>query len=123
MITGVIENNRPYVVVTIAGSASVQQVVALIDTGFTGELKVPPEKISELGLKITHVEKVTLADGASVDMQCSVAIVALESGAVSPANVLVSSGEILIGVGLLKKFGYKLTIDFPNNRLELIKVV
>lgn len=96
----------------------VQEIIALVDTGFTGELKLSPEKILELGLQITHAEPVTLADENTVSMPASLAVVSMEDLR-SVVNVLISRGIPVIGVGLLKRFGYTLNIDFRYNNLIL----
>lgn len=84
-----------------------QEIVALVDTGFTGELKISPEKVSELGLRITHTQPISLADESKVNMPASLALV-LMKGVVNIVSVLISKGRPIIGVGLLKRFGYTL---------------
>lgn len=118
MIRGIIHRNRPLISLIVGWKLGVQNMVALVDTGFTGELKVPPEKVSELGLKITHAEPVTLADEKTVAMQASLALVSMES-IVNVVNVLVSPGTPIIGVGLLRRFGYALNMEVKYNSLIL----
>ncbi len=38
MIRGLVHNNRPLVSLVVAWKLGVQEIVALVDTGFTGEL-------------------------------------------------------------------------------------
>ena len=117
-IRGVIHENQPLVSLIIGWRLGVQEIVALVDTGFTGELKVPPDKAVELGLEITHAESVALADEKTVPMGASLAVVSME-GTAKVVNVLVGKGVAIIGVGLLQRFGYTLTIDFKQNTLLL----
>ncbi|RJQ35005.1 hypothetical protein C4568_01625 [Candidatus Parcubacteria bacterium] len=98
---------------------AVQQVVALVDTGFTGELKISEQHMQELGLKQTHVETVSLADDSNVEMPASIAYVAMDN-VVNLVNVLVAPGGVIVGAGLMRKFGHTLTINFPLNSMTLI---
>ena len=106
---------------TIAWTQGVQDHISLIDTGFTGELKMSEEKAKEIGLKVTHTQPVTLADSSIRVMSASIALVSLE-GVTNLVNVLISPGDTIIGVGLLKKFQYLLNIDFKFNQLSLQKL-
>ena len=122
MIRGTIHNNRPFISLIAGWRLGVQETVALVDTGFTGELKISPEKALELGLQIPHAEPVTLADEKTVYMQASLALVSME-GVRNVVNVLVSKGTTIIGVGLLRRFGYALNMDVKYNSLLLQKSV
>lgn len=122
MIRGTIHNNRPFISLIVGWRFGVQETVALVDTGFTGELKISPEKALELGLQITHAEPVTLADEKTVYMRASLAVVSME-GIRNVVNVLVSQGTPIIGVGLLRRFGYALNMDVKYNSLILQKSV
>ena len=118
MIKGIVHNNRPLIPVIVGWTLGVQELIALVDTGFTGELKVSPDTATELGLEITHAEPVSLGNDQVVNMSASLALVSME-GTKNVVNVLISQGKPIIGVSLLRKFGYTLTIDFKFNALEL----
>ena len=120
MIRGVVHNNRPLIPLIMGWKFNVQEIVALVDTGFTGELKISLEKATELGLEITHTERVKLADEKITDMQCSLALVSME-GMTNTVTVLIAPGEPIIGVSLMKRFKYMLNIDFRYNSLFLQK--
>jgi clan AA aspartic protease len=120
MIRGVVYNNRPLISLIIGWKFGVQETVALVDTGFTGELKISPEKALELGLQTTHAQPVTLANENTVYMEASLALVSME-GITNVVNVLISKGIPIIGVGLLRRFGYALTLDVRYNSLILQK--
>ena len=79
MIKGIVHNNRPLISLIVGWKLGVQEIVALVDTGFTGELKLSPEKATELGLQTTHTETVMLADEKTVNMQASLAFYLLFS--------------------------------------------
>lgn len=120
MIKGVVHNNRPLISLIVGWTLGVQEIITLVDTGFTGELKVSPTLASQLGLQTTHTQPVTLADEKTVDMQASLALVSME-GVTNVISVLVAQGMPIIGVGLLRRFGYVLNIDFKYDSLILQK--
>lgn len=120
MIKGIIHNNRPLISLVVGWERGVQEIVALVDTGFTGELKISPEKALELGLQTTHAEPVTLADENTIYMQASLALVAME-GVANVVNVLIAKGMPIIGIGLLRRYGYALNMDVKYNSLILQK--
>jgi len=121
MISGVLgKANRPLIPLVVGWNRGVQEVIALIDTGFSGELKIPLKMVEELGLEITHAEEVLLANGEHTYMHASLAFVAME-GETKEVNVLISEGPAVIGGGLLKLFGHKLTIDYKRESVALEK--
>lgn len=121
MIQGFFNNNRPAIFIVVASSkGGVQEIPVLVDTGFTGELKIGPNKALELGLKISHTEPITMGDGRTSGMGASLARVSME-GIANTANVLIGEGKDVIGVGLLKGFGYTLNADFKYNNFYLKK--
>lgn len=119
MIRGILHNNQPIVSVIVGSPLGVKELVALIDTGFSGKLKLSPKEALELGLVVTHTEPITLANEQSVTMRASIAEVALENTR-STVNVIIDTGMALIGMGLLERFGYNnLNFDFDGNILTL----
>lgn len=118
MIRGSIIKNRPLMGLTVAWKERSQNLVVLVDTGFTGELKLSEETAQELGLQITHTQQVQLGDGKDVSMASSLALVDLE-GVSTVVSVLVSPGDTMVGVGLFKKFQYVMHLDFKFNTLLL----
>ncbi len=120
MIHGGIYNNRPLISLSVGWKLKAQEVTALIDTGFTGELKISKKEATELGVETTHTELVTLADESTVGMSAGLAQVSMEDTQ-KTIEVLISNGMPIIGVGLLKKFGYILNINFPANIVSLKK--
>lgn len=65
MITGQITSAREAVIsVVVSGPAGQESTVdAVLDTGFTNEITLPPEVISELGLEFIDEAGYLLADG------------------------------------------------------------
>lgn len=121
MIQGILrEDGRPAIPLIIGWSLGVQEIVAIVDTGSNGEIKVPPKMVNELGLVITHVQGVLLANETMAEAPAALAFVVME-GVTEEVNVLVTQGMPVIGAGLLKRFGFKLTIDFKGNTVLLEK--
>lgn len=122
MIEGVIRKSdgRPVIPLTVGWHLGVQDIVALVDTGFGGELKIPPEMVSELGLSVTHTKTVLLANETGVNMPAALAFVSME-GTMNEVDVLICEGTAVVGVKLLKRFGYSLTVDFKNSSVSLEK--
>ena len=68
MIQGVVNAAYEAVIpLTVQGSAGqTHDIEAVIDTGFTGFLTVPPALVTELGLPLEGTSQATLADGSEV---------------------------------------------------------
>lgn len=68
MIEGVVNATRePVITLAVQGpSGRAREIEAVIDTGFTGFLTLPPGLISELGLPFVAGNRATLADGSEV---------------------------------------------------------
>jgi clan AA aspartic protease len=91
---------------------------AVIDTGFNGDLILPPEAISELGLKLQGYQKAVLGDGTTSQFQVYAATV-IWDGSRKLVEVNAATSGVLIGMGLLE--GYKLEIDTtPNGVVTII---
>jgi len=120
MVKGIVRKNRPLINLVVGWGIKTKEVVALVDTGFTGELKLSPKEVFDLGLEMTHMESVALANEKTVNMFAGLTSVSME-GIKNEINVLVSDGIPTIGVGLLKRFGYNLNIDFKKDLLVLQK--
>lgn len=121
MIQGVIrKDSRPAISLFVGWDLGVRDIIAIVDTGFSGELKVPPRMIEELGLNITHAQPVLLATEEITQVPAALAFVAMD-GTTEEVDVLITEGMPVVGVGLLKRFGFKLTIDFKDNTVLLEK--
>jgi len=121
MIQGILrKDNRPAVPLSIGWTLGIQNIVAIVDTGFSGEIKVPPDVANELGLTQTHVQAVLLANEETAEVPASLAFVSIE-GKREEVGVLVTKGMPVLGVGLLSRLGFKLTIDFKVRTVILDK--
>jgi len=46
----------------------IEQIEAVVDTGFTGDLTLPPSLVRELGLEEVSTNEITLADGSTTEV-------------------------------------------------------
>ncbi len=83
-------------------------VDAVIDTGFTGQLVLPPEAVDRLGLPERGRQRAVLADGRTVEVEVYLARV-IWHGLERAVQVLATEGGPLVGMALLR--GSRLTVD------------
>ena len=98
-------------------SASVVEMDAWIDTGFTGELVIPQQQIATLGLPLGPVVKAILADGSQIDLDTYHCLVDW-FGAWRGIEVVANQGQFpLLGIGLL--LGRELQINYQTKVVNL----
>lgn len=110
MITGVVSaDGQPLVTLTVRGPVGEWTFDAQIDTGFDGDLTLPPEVIAHLGLRWTERTETTLADGRVVEFDSYVGQIDWD-GSTRTIDIEDTDVDPLVGLGLLA--GHRLTIDF-----------
>jgi clan AA aspartic protease len=103
--------------IVIGGENRKIVIDAVIDTGFNGDLILPPLAISVLDLKLQGYEKAVLGDGTTSQLQVYAAT-AIWDGASRLVEVNAATSGVLIGMGLLE--GYKLEINtIPNGIITI----
>ena len=109
MIRGVLNDNlEPMVVLEISnGDGRFQPVEALLDTGFTEELTLPPDAVARLGLNHVNQTPMILAGGQRIEASVYDGYVNW-FGQVRRVDVIAVEGEPLLGMSLLA--GCKITI-------------
>ncbi len=97
------ERLEPLVVVEIAdGDERYQPVEALLDTGFSGHLTLPPDTVERLGLKRVDRIPMTMANGQ--DIQVSVHEGRVKwFGQPRIVKVVAADGPPLLGMSMLAK--------------------
>lgn len=110
MILGVV-NSYHEATLTVAvrdTTGQEKQVEAILDTGFSGSLTLPPEVIQALGLPFRSRASAILADGSEAQFDIF-AVTVIWDG--RPRNSLVEAAETdpLIGMGLL--YGFNINIQ------------
>ncbi|MGV0028625.1 clan AA aspartic protease [Phormidesmis priestleyi] len=89
----------------------------VIDTGFTGELCLPPEAVSLMGLPFRHDTSANLADNSEVLLPLHEAIV-LWDGVERDVLIVATGRRPLIGTALLEE--QELVIQFTDGGLVTI---
>ena len=72
----------------------------VIDTGFTGELTLPPAAVAALGLPYDHTNVIRLADNSPIDVAVHIASIRWE-GSERRVRVLATGRRPLLGTALL----------------------
>ena len=120
MIEGYFAGNSPMFNVVVGFGQFAQIPEVLLDTGFTGDLQITPQLAKDLGLEMTGIEKMIVADGSIVSVSTSFAFVELE-GVKKYIRVLISESISLAGISLLSRFQYKAIVDCKYKKVILEK--
>lgn len=121
MIDGLFIENVPWVEVVVIWGKFIQKPLAILDTGFSGDLQITSKMAKELDLKATTTVQVQIANGSYVKVPLALAVVSLE-GIEQRVQVLISESTPLVGINLLSKFSYKAIVDCHNKTVALQKV-
>jgi clan AA aspartic protease len=95
----------------VGHSGQAEQVVATIDTGFTGSLTLPTALIQTLACPYQGTRRVMLADGSHVELKVYEATV-LWDGRPRTVLALATGGVILAGMSLL--YGSLMTMEIVD---------
>jgi clan AA aspartic protease len=109
MMTGTVTPDREAVIdLQVQDAAgSLTSIRAVLDTGFNGYLTLPMSRISNLSLPLQGTRDALLADGSTVRLDISRAIVIWDSRP-RPIQILAAEGDPLVGMSLL--YGYAVLI-------------
>ncbi|SRR5581483_6777258 len=110
MITGVVRSDEGRIRLTVKGLRGREQgVEAVIDTGYTASLTLPPALIAALGLPWQSTGRFTLADGSEYLFNMYVARVVWD-GKVRTILVTEADAEVLVGMRLLRGHELKMQV-------------
>lgn len=110
MITGVVQFDEGCIRLKVRGlRGREQEIEAVIDTGYTASLTLPPALITALGLRWRSVDRFTLADGSECIFDVYEAKVAWD-GKVRTILVNEADADPLVGMRLLKGHELKMQI-------------
>jgi clan AA aspartic protease len=105
------------IVVPSPATTTAIEIEAWIDTGFTGELVLPQDRIAALGLPRSAVVKAELGDGSETVLEVYSCLIEW-FGRVQQIEVIATTGTSpLLSVGLLQ--GHTLTIDYTSRMLTI----
>ena len=94
-----------------------QEVEAVIDTGFTGSVTLPPSLVAELGLVFMGTGGATLTDRSEVSFD-AYAVTVLWEG--QPRDVLIDEADTTPLAGMLLPDRHDLNIDVEGGERVLI---
>lgn len=98
-------------------------VTGNIDTGFSGYLSMPFVTSFPIGLILKGQQPYTLADGSvSTHLVCLGTVIYQGKSVVVPIDIA-PSGPILIGVQLLKKLDLEMTVQFSQEKFQVVSRV
>ncbi len=98
----------PLTLLPLGASGQRVEAEAVVDTGFDGELTLPPGLIRRLGYPYRGFTRGTLADGSAVRFDYHEGRVLWHGGEERAVVVLAADGDPLVGMALLR--GSRLTI-------------
>lgn len=117
-MTGVVRGREALVRLTVRGPlGQVQKIDAVIDTGFTAFLTLPPEMIADLGLRWRTSGRGTLADGSQRNFEVYDAIVLWNR---RPRHIIVTEADSTPLLGMAMLAGYELNVQVrPRGRVTI----
>jgi clan AA aspartic protease len=95
-----------------------QEIEAVIDTGFNGDLTLPPDLIAKLSLPFRRSGRAILGDGSEVTFNIHEGVI-LWDGRPRRVIVDVADTDPLLGMGLL--YGHELNLEVIEGGEALIK--
>lgn len=116
MITGVV-NARHEAMIRVSvhhANGQEQEVEAILDTGFSGSLTLPPAIIAALDLPWRTRGTVILANGSEDQFDIYIAVIRWDN---TPRNILVEAADTdpLVGMGLLAGHDVRLRVVEGGN--------
>jgi clan AA aspartic protease len=110
MITGVVQSDEARIRLKVKGlRGREQEVEAVIDTGYTASLTLPPAIVAALGLRWRSTERFTLGDGSECLFDVYVARVEWD-GIVRTILVGEVDADSLVGMRLLRGHELKMQV-------------
>jgi clan AA aspartic protease len=119
VISGIVTDRHATVKLTfMLPNGSTLPIEFVIDTGFTGDLCLPPEAVSLLRLPFIYDLPANLADNSQVLLPVHQAVV-IWNGEEREVSVLATGRRPLLGTALLKQ--YELIVQFTEGGLVTIE--
>jgi clan AA aspartic protease len=122
MIVGIVNARYEFLIrLRVRGATGQEQELeAILDTGFTGSLTLPPAVIATLGLPWVSSEDATLANGAVEQFDIYAATV-IWDGVARSILVQAIDATVLLGMELL--IGYELRAQVTSGGLVQIEAI
>jgi clan AA aspartic protease len=118
MIIGAVRSDEGRIRLAVKGPRGREQVIeAIIDTGYTASLTLPPGLVAALGLRWRSVDRGTLADGSQCLFDVYEATIVWD-GEVRHILADEADSDPLVGMRLLR--GYELTMQVrPRGKITI----
>lgn len=118
---GTFNDDQPQIEIEVSGTSdNPKKVMALVDSGFNGYLTLPYVEAFPLGLILTGVASVILADGSSSEHFVCTGAVCVDGKCISTGISIQPAGAILLGTKLLKELGKTLVLDCKGGKVEIV---
>jgi clan AA aspartic protease len=102
MITGIVNRDiEPTIRLTVRGQGNEQELEAIVDTGFTGFLTLPPAVIATLGLPRLCRGRAELANG-TIDLFDIHEATVVWDGTARTVEAESADTDVLVGMALIK---------------------
>jgi len=112
------DRNLPIIQVPIAFGETVILPTFILDTGFSGDIKIDQQTADELGIEALGVGDVAVGNGQRISARFSPAYAELE-GKKKPISIVIADGPHLAGISLFTLYGYKVVVDCKNRTAHL----
>lgn len=119
MITGRVQADEGRIRLKVKGPGKlVQEIEAVVDTGYTGTLTLPRSLVASIGLQWRSVDRGTLADGSECLFDVYEAEVIWDG---MSRTILVDEADAVPLVGMRRLRGYELKMQVRNRGKLTIK--
>ena len=122
MITGYVnEALEPMIEIGLKAGERLTKIVAVVDTGFSGELCLSAQLIDRLAMEFAFVERYELANGEVLVEDVFRGTIEFDGQEREVDLILTASTDSLVGASLLQ--AYILHIDYPRRIVEIERAV
>jgi clan AA aspartic protease len=112
MIAGEVKSNEGHVRVRVKGPKGNEKILdAVVDTGYSGILTLPPTLIRELGLRYRSIDHAVLADGSVCEFKVYVGSIEWD-GKMRRALIDEADTDSLLGMKLMKGHELKMHVRY-----------
>ena len=124
MIRGsfLVDYDLPMIEVAVSFGQRLLYLPFILDTGFSGDLKIDEQTANDLGVTAPGTGYFTNANGENVLAQTAQGYVDMEERKV-PITIIIKNGVSLAGGALFSALGYKVVIDYKNREAYLERII
>lgn len=108
----------PYIEVMVFLGKKAVRSVFVMDTGFSGDLKIDEQLARELGVIAIEEGHIANAQGEKIRVGRTRGYVELEGRKIL-VSIFILTGAQLAGIGLFSAFGYKVVVDCKHRTAHL----